>query len=188
MLIGALFFFLSIIIMMKLDKLNKDMDKINQRLAVELNKIFLEVIVANGFDKNALKIVETFSPSKLKYEKKIFLNLQKYDFYIKISDIHYEVDIELLLYNSKYLWNEIFNTIYNSILSSSLKKGYIVFRNFDKINNDLMDILYNYMQKELFSVINIKYIIITECISFIPDKILNIDFHPLGSFLASQQG
>ncbi len=33
--------------------------KINQKLAIELNKIFLEVIVANGFDKNALKILKT---------------------------------------------------------------------------------------------------------------------------------
>ncbi len=32
--------------------------KINQKLAVELNKIFLEVIVANGFNKNALKILK----------------------------------------------------------------------------------------------------------------------------------
>jgi hypothetical protein len=30
------------------------------------------------------------------------------------------------------------------------------------------------MQKELFSTLNIKYIIITECVSFIPMKILNI--------------
>ena len=33
--------------------------KINQKLAIELKKIFLEVIVANGFDKNALKILKT---------------------------------------------------------------------------------------------------------------------------------
>ncbi len=33
--------------------------KINQKLAKELNNIFLEVIVANGFDKNALKILKT---------------------------------------------------------------------------------------------------------------------------------
>ena len=30
------------------------------------------------------------------------------------------------------------------------------------------------MQKELFSTLNIKYIIITECVSFIPMKIINI--------------
>ena len=33
--------------------------KIKQNLAEELNKIFLEVIIANGFDKNALKILKT---------------------------------------------------------------------------------------------------------------------------------
>jgi len=38
----------------------------------------------------------------------------------------------------------------------------------------LLDLLYNYMQKELFSSLTIKYIIITECISFIPYKILNM--------------
>ena len=32
--------------------------KINKKLAIELNKIFLEVIVANGFDQKALKILK----------------------------------------------------------------------------------------------------------------------------------
>ena len=30
--------------------------KITKHLAIELNKLFLEVIIANGFDNNALKI------------------------------------------------------------------------------------------------------------------------------------
>ena len=33
--------------------------KISKTLALELNKIFLEVIIANGFDKNALKILKS---------------------------------------------------------------------------------------------------------------------------------
>ena len=33
--------------------------KINQKLALELNKIFLEIIIANGFDKNAFKILKS---------------------------------------------------------------------------------------------------------------------------------
>ena len=124
--------------------------------------------------KNALKLIQYFSPSGLKYEKKLYINASKTEFYIKISDIHYEIDIENFIYNSKSLWNDIYNIIYNSIASSDLKKGYIVLRNFDKINCDLLDLLYNYMQKELFSSILIRFIIITECISFIPDKIINI--------------
>jgi hypothetical protein len=124
--------------------------------------------------KNALKLLQHFSPSNLKYEKKLHINLTKTEFYIKISDIHYEIDVENFIYNSKSVWNEIYNIIYNSIASSPIKRGYIVFRNFDKINYDLLDLLYNYMQKELFSTLNIKYIIITECVSFIPMKIINI--------------
>jgi hypothetical protein len=124
--------------------------------------------------KNALKLLQHFSPSNLKYEKKLHINLVKTDFYIKISDIHYEIDVENFIYNSKSSWNDIYTIIYNSIASSYNKKGYIVFRNFDKINYDLLDLLYNYMQKELFSSLTIKYIIITESISFIPYKIISM--------------
>ena len=124
--------------------------------------------------KNALKLLQHFSPSNLKYEKKLHIDLVKTDFYIKISDIHYEIDVENFIYNSKSSWNDIYTIIYNSIASSCSKKGYIVFRNFDKINYDLLELLYNYMQKELFSSLTIKYIIITESISFIPYKIINM--------------
>ena len=124
--------------------------------------------------KNVLKMLQHFSPSNLKYEKKLHIDLAKTDFYIKISDIHYEIDVENFIYNSKSSWNDIYSVIYNSIASSSNKKGYIVFRNFDKINYDLLELLYNYMQKELFASLTIKYIIITESISFIPFKITNM--------------
>ena len=33
--------------------------KIDKKLALELNKIFLEVVVANGFERNALKILKS---------------------------------------------------------------------------------------------------------------------------------
>ena len=124
--------------------------------------------------KNALKLLQHFSSSNLKYEKKLHIDLVKTNFYIKISDIHYEIDVENFIYNSKSSWNDIYTIIYNSIASSCNKKGYIVFRNFDKINYDLLDLLYNYMQKELFASLTIKYIIITESISFIPFKIINM--------------
>ena len=39
--------------------------KINSNLAIELNKLFLEVIIANGFDKNAIKILKTKKNTRL---------------------------------------------------------------------------------------------------------------------------
>tara|TARA_Y100000591_G_scaffold322061_1_gene337884 strand:- start:2570 stop:3553 length:984 start_codon:yes stop_codon:yes gene_type:complete len=124
--------------------------------------------------KIALKIIEKYSSSGLRYEKKILLNLQKTDFFIKISDIHYEINIELLYYNTKYLWNEIFNYVSNIIQSSEKKFGIILLKNFEKINNDFIDIIYNYMQKSIDQTIQIRFFIITDCLSFIPKCILNI--------------
>ena len=153
---------------------NKDKDKDKDNTTNNFdNYIFYGPSCSYKY-KSALKLLQCFSPSNLKYEKKLHINLVKTDFYIKISDIHYEIDVENFIYNSKSSWNDIYTIIYNSIASSSSKKGYIVFRNFDKINYDLLDLLYNYMQKELFSSLTIKYIIITESISFIPYKIINL--------------
>jgi hypothetical protein len=157
----------------KNDLEKNDLEKNDLRNNIFINYIFYGPPCSYKY-KNALKLLQHFSPSNLKYEKKLHINLTKTEFYIKISDIHYEIDVENFIYNSKSLWNEIYNIIYNSIASSPIKRGYIVFRNFDKINYDLLDLLYNYMQKELFSTLNIKYIIITECVSFIPVKIINI--------------
>ena len=163
--------------LLKNDLLKNDLLK-NDLLKNDIDDIFINYIFygppCSYKYKNALKLLQHFSPSNLKYEKKLHINLTKTEFYIKISDIHYEIDVENFIYNSKSLWNEIYHIIYNSIASSPIKRGYIVFRNFDKINYDLLDLLYNYMQKELFSTLNIKYIIITECVSFIPMKIINI--------------
>ena len=58
-----------------------------------------------------LNIIKHYSPSKLKYEKKISIVFNKQPFFFKISDIHYEVDMSLLGCNAKLLWNELFTHI-----------------------------------------------------------------------------
>ena len=48
--------------------------KVNQRLALELNKIFLEVIIAKGFDKNALRILKSKKNLRLIDSSNFILN------------------------------------------------------------------------------------------------------------------
>ena len=48
--------------------------KINKKLALELNKIFLEVIIANGFEKNALQILKKRKNLRLIDASKFLLN------------------------------------------------------------------------------------------------------------------
>ena len=122
----------------------------------------------------ALKIIQYFSPSKLKYEKKMVINSIKNDHIIKISDIHYEINVENLTCISKQLFNDIYKNIIDSIESSHSKEGIILIKNFHVIDDELLEIFYSYMQKILNSNITIKYIILTEHISFINKNILDI--------------
>ena len=55
-----------------------------------------------------LNMIKKYSPSELKYDKKMTLQTEKQQYVYRISDIHYEIDMSLLGCNSKILWHEIF--------------------------------------------------------------------------------
>ena len=126
----------------------------------------------SGKYTQALSIIsETFN-NDLKYEKKMWIKNQKEEYFIKISDIHYEVDMYLLGCNAKQLWSDIFIQIKDSIETSQNKFGIILCKNFHNINNELLEIFYSYIQNNNFGC-TIKYILITEHISFIFKNILD---------------
>lgn len=120
-----------------------------------------------------LSAIKRYSPSELKYEKKITVTYNKNTYYFKISDIHFEIDMSLLGCNSKMLWNEIYNHIIDVILAKSENTGIIVCKYFHEIHSDLLESFYSYMQTLTTSSIDLKFIIITEEVSFIPDNIIN---------------
>tara|TARA_B100001540_G_scaffold296496_1_gene298249 strand:+ start:27 stop:989 length:963 start_codon:yes stop_codon:yes gene_type:complete len=120
-----------------------------------------------------LSIIKKYSPTNLKYEKKMSITFNKNIYYFKISDIHFEIDVALLGCNSKLLWNEIYNNIIDVILTRSVPVGIIVCKNFHEIHSELLEIFYSYMQSMLNSQISLKFIILTEEISFIPKNIIN---------------
>jgi hypothetical protein len=119
-----------------------------------------------------LKSIKHYSPSELKYEKKISLTFNKQPLFFKISDIHYEIDMSLLGCNSKLLWHEIYLQIIDIISAKVDKSGIILCKNFQEIHSELLENFYSYMQQNT-NVVDIKYILITDSISFIPDSILN---------------
>ena len=129
---------------------------------------------ASGIGKysQVLYFLKKYSPSELKYEKKITTQTEK-PYTYHMSDIHYEIDVSLLGRNSKQLWHDIFFQIVDIISVKTHKMGIIVCKNFHTINNELLEIFYSYMQHTQFFNIQIKFILITEHISFIPTNILN---------------
>jgi hypothetical protein len=111
-----------------------------------------------------LRIVNTYSKNRLKYERRVSVptSLQQ-PHTIKISDIHYEVNMELLGCNAKVLWHDIYTHIIEMIQNKFPNKtGIIVCTNFHNIHNELLEIFYSYMQS------NVKFILITEAVSFLP--------------------
>lgn len=122
----------------------------------------------------ALRIISNFSPSKLKYEKKLTIASKELreSFILKISDIHYEIDMFLLNCNSKIIWHNIYQHIVDIISLQKVKYGIILCKNFHCIHNDLLDIFYSYMQSD-FSSVKIHFVLITEEISFIPCNIVD---------------
>jgi hypothetical protein len=158
------------------ENLHPKLNKIYERFPKNINE-FKNLIFfgpsGTGKYTQMLKSIKKYSPSELKYEKKISLTYNKQQYFFKISDIHYEIDMSLLGCNSKLLWHEIYQQIIDITSAKTDKSGIIVCKYFHDIHSELLENFYSYMQQNSSTSIDLKFIIITEEISFIPDNILN---------------
>ena len=149
----------------------------NNNNICDLNNLIIYGPPGVGKYTQALLIIKQYSPSNLKYDKRMALSYNKNIYYFKISDIHYEIDMSLLGCNSKLLWHEIYNQIIDIITAKPNKQGIILCKYFHEIHNELLEIFYSYMQILYNSNIDIKFILITQDLSFIPDNILKYCQH-----------
>lgn len=122
-----------------------------------------------------LSIIKKYSPSELKYDKKMVLQTEKQSYIYRISDIHYEIDMGLLGCNSKIIWHDVFLQIVDIVSVKTEKIGIIVCKNFHAIHTELLEIFYSYMQQYNHPQLNlqIKFILLSESVSFIPNRIIN---------------
>lgn len=114
-----------------------------------------------------LSALQQNSPSRLKYFKKLHVPLDKHNLVIPMSDIHYEIDMSVLTYNSRGIWNDVIQQITDSIHMATPKT--IICKEFQETPYDLMDIFYIYMQEP-----KIRFMLITDAVGFIPTQITTI--------------
>ena len=148
-------------------------DKIKNNMPKNINDMSNLIIYGpSGIGKYSqmLYLIQQYSDSLLKYQNKITIEFNKENYYFKISDIHYEIDMNVLGCNSKSLWNTVFTNIVDIINTKDKKYGIIVCKNFHNINNELLNVFYSYLK---YSNITLKFILISEHISFINKNILN---------------
>lgn len=141
----------------------------------ELKNVILYGPQGVGKYTQMLNMVKKYSPSELKYEKKLTVTYNKMNYYFKISDVHFEIDMALLGCNAKLLWNEIYTNIVDVLSARTNKNGIIVCKNFHKIHSELLDCFYSYIQQNSTNI-HLIYVIVSESVSFLPDNILN-HFH-----------
>jgi len=118
--------------------------------------------------KTAYEILLPYSRSGLKYKRKIEITLKNEIFYYNNSDVHLEIDFELLGTNETGLWNEFINHA-TAIAQSQHDFMVILCRNFHLIDQDLLSIFYTFMRNP-----KLKFIFCTRYISFLPSSIKDI--------------
>ena len=155
------------------ENLHPKLEKLLTKFPKDKNKLHNIIFYGpSGVGKytQMLKSIKKYSPSDLKYEKKISVTYNKQQYYFKISDIHYEIDMSLLGCNSKLLWHEIYQQIIDIISAKVDKSGIIVCKYFHEIHSELLENFYSYMQLNSAIPVDLKFILITEEICFIPDN------------------
>lgn len=119
----------------------------------------------------ALDYIAKHSPSSLSYEKRMTVETSKGEVVIKISDVHFEIDVGLLGCNAKQIWNDVIKHIYDVLSLRKDRKAFILCKNFQDIHSELLDIFYSYIQTTNRNM-KVSYVILTNSTSFIPRDIL----------------
>lgn len=120
----------------------------------------------------ALDYICKYSQTGLTYEKNMQIETSKGIFTIKISDIHFEIDISLLGCNAKQIWNDIIKHIYDVLAIRKNKNAFILCKNFQEIHSELLDVFYSYMQTTNKNAY-LNFILVSNSISFMSEMLIN---------------
>ena len=139
----------------------------------DMHHIILYGPPGTGKYSQALYGIRKYSPTELKYERKLNIEYSRGPYIIKISDIHFEIDMSLLGCNAKVLWNNIYTNILDIVSTRQNTSAIVICKNFHEIHSELLDVFYSYMQSLSHINIHLIYILITEHVGFIPFNIIN---------------
>ena len=155
--------------------IHPELDAVYEKLPKHISQLGNMIVYGPpgvGKYSQVLRMLQKYSSTGLKYDKKITTQNDKQEYTYHISDIHFEIDMSLLGCNSKLLWRDVYSQIVDIISIKNEKCGIIVCKNFHAIHAELLEIFYSYMQ-QFCSGIRLHFILITEHVSFIPNNIQN---------------
>jgi hypothetical protein len=151
---------------LQLESEHPEIDALTFPPFAEFQNIILYGPEGAGKYAQMLRIMRRYSAHNLKYEKRVPMTVNDATYVVHISDVHYEVDMSTLGCTPKVMWHEIHAQIVEIIQCKFPEKlGVIVCKNFHMIDAELLEIFYSYMQD------SVRYILLTEAVSFIPSNV-----------------
>ena len=160
------------ILNLKNNNLHKEKEKIYDKISSNINNINNNFIFYGhkniGKYSQALYFISRYSKNNLKYKKKIQIDSGKFIYNINLSDVHYEIDFDVLSHTSKTLWFEIYDSIIKSIEINKEKK-FLICKNFHKIPSEILEVFYYYLNDNP----KLIFILLTTDICFLPKNIVD---------------
>lgn len=108
------------------------------------------VIYGNNYMKSyhyMLENMKILSPSNLSFSRKTTIETSNQNIVLPMSDIHLEIDFELLGVNEYALFFEIYHHLTENIVLNK-KKLLVVCLHFDQIKKELMEVFYNFLNND----------------------------------------
>lgn len=121
----------------------------------------------NSFENyiNILDVLRNVSQSRLKYSRKIEINIQNNNYVFNTSDVHVEIDFELLGVNETNIILELMQHIKDNL---SYSHFYVVCLHFEKVKYELYKLF-----KSFIHINNISFILSTRNISHLESSFLD---------------
>tara|TARA_B110000114_G_scaffold184714_2_gene229172 strand:- start:734 stop:1480 length:747 start_codon:yes stop_codon:yes gene_type:complete len=113
----------------------------------------------------ALNLFRSYSPSQLKYKRKVEISVNDTKYYFILSDVHIEVDFELLGNNEQAIWYALYQQI-DIICKERINQCIVLCLNIHKMKDELLELFYVFFRKP-----HIQFILCTKNISHLPNSL-----------------
>lgn len=124
----------------------------------------------------AMNLIRPHSECSLRMCKTLNVTFNKKSYYIQMSDVHFEVDFNMMGSSAKLFWVHLYQIICDIVVLRKNRRAYILCKNFVSITNDLLDIFQTYVSPNncMNNNCDLSFIILTDCVSFIPNNIISM--------------
>jgi len=104
--------------------------------------------------------------SLLKTDKRLQIPIGEVTHTVRMSDVHFEIDMSQLGGSAKATWHDIYSTIVDIVKCRPERRGIVACLHFQCIDSDLLDIFYSYMQQD-----TVRFVLVSNARAFIPSSI-----------------